>query len=188
AISVALVPPLCVVGYGVGSSNFDIAGGSLLLFLTNLVGIVLVGALVFLLLGFRPTRAERGAEARRGLLLATLSVILLLIPLGFRTIGALQKEQVEAQFSEMLAEHARGAYEISSLKVVRERGQLVVVTRIVAEVGVIGEALKEIQTRLQEEHSQPIRIRAAVVHASFRNLGGEEASAKESRNSPPNSN
>jgi uncharacterized hydrophobic protein (TIGR00271 family) len=177
AISVALVPPLCVVGYGIGSSNFDIAAGSLLLFLTNLVGIVLVGSIVFLLLGFRPTRAERGSEARRGLLVATVGVILLLIPLGFRTIGALQKEQVEAQFSEMLAEHARGTYEISSLKVVRERGQLVVVTRIVAEVGVVGEALKEIQPRLQEEQGKPIRIRAAVVHASFRNVGGQAASA-----------
>ena len=188
AISVALVPPLCVVGYGVGSSNFDIAAGSLLLFLTNLVGIVLVGALVFLLLGFRPTRDERGTEARRGLLLATLGVILLLIPLGFRTIGALQKERVEAQFSEMLAEHARGTYEISSLKVVRERGQLVVVTRIVAEVGVVGEALKEIRQLLQEKHSQQIRIRAAVIHTTFRDLGGEEASAEDSSDSPPNSN
>jgi hypothetical protein len=63
--------------------------------------------------------------------------------------------------------------------VVRERGQLVVVTRLVAEVGVLGEALKEIQPRLQEKHSQQIRIRAAVVHASFRNLGGEEASAED---------
>jgi uncharacterized hydrophobic protein (TIGR00271 family) len=188
AISVALVPPLCVVGYGVGSSDFEIAAGSLLLFLTNLVGIVLVGALVFLLLGFRPTRAERGTEARRGLLLATFGVILLLIPLGFRTIGAVQKERVESQFSELLTEHARGTYEISSLKVVRERGQLVVVTRLVAEVGVLGEALKEIQPRLQEKHSQQIRIRAAVVHASFRNLGGEEASAEDSSDSPPNSN
>jgi uncharacterized hydrophobic protein (TIGR00271 family) len=178
AISVALVPPLCVVGYGVGSSDFEIAGGSLLLFLTNLAGIVLVGALVFLLLGFRPTRAERGAEAKRGLLIATLGVILLVLPLGFRTIRALEKERVEDQFASMLAEHADGTYEISSLKVLRERGQLVVVVRIVAPAGVFEDDLEEIRQRLQKKYSTPIRIRAAVVHATFSDLGGEKASAE----------
>ena len=179
AISVALVPPLCVVGYGVGSSDFEIAGGSLLLFLTNLAGIVLVGALVFLLLGFRPTRAERGAEAKRGLLIATLGVILLVVPLGFRTIRALEKERVEAAFASMLAERAGGTYKITSLKVVRERGQLVVDARIVASAGVFEESLEGIRQRLQKKYSTPIRIRAAIVHATFTELGRKEASAED---------
>ena len=56
AIAVALVPPLCVVGYGLGTSQFWVSGGAFLLFLTNLAAIILVGALVLVLLGFRPTR------------------------------------------------------------------------------------------------------------------------------------
>ncbi len=54
SIAVALMPPLCVVGYGVGiafSLNFDdglqIAKGGGLLFLTNLVAIAFASALVF---------------------------------------------------------------------------------------------------------------------------------------------
>lgn len=57
SIAVALMPPLCVVGYGVGiafSLNFDdglqIAKGGGLLFLTNLVAIAFASALVFLAL------------------------------------------------------------------------------------------------------------------------------------------
>jgi uncharacterized hydrophobic protein (TIGR00271 family) len=75
AIAAALVPPLCVVGYGVGTGQFDIAGGAALLFITNLAAITVAAAAVFLLLGFRPpVRIERGEQARHGL---TVSLVVL---------------------------------------------------------------------------------------------------------------
>jgi len=58
AISAALVPPLCVLGYGLGIVNGSIIVGSFLLFGTNLVAIVMSSMLVFLLLGFRPYQFE----------------------------------------------------------------------------------------------------------------------------------
>lgn len=59
AIAVALMPPLCVVGYGigvaispdiVGTGGFQVARGGGLLFLTNLAAITLMSMLVFLAL------------------------------------------------------------------------------------------------------------------------------------------
>lgn len=57
AIAVALMPPLCVVGYGIGvatSQNFtqgmDYAQGGGLLYLTNLVAITFMAMLIFMLL------------------------------------------------------------------------------------------------------------------------------------------
>ncbi len=53
AIAVALMPPLCVVGYGValgGDSGWKIAWGGGLLYLTNLVAITFTAMLVFVLL------------------------------------------------------------------------------------------------------------------------------------------
>lgn len=59
AIAVALMPPLCVVGYGIGiglspytliSRGFQVARGGGLLFLTNLAAITLMSMLVFLAL------------------------------------------------------------------------------------------------------------------------------------------
>lgn len=59
AIAVALMPPLCVVGYGigiglspdiVGTSGFQVAQGGGLLFLTNLAAITFMSMLVFLAL------------------------------------------------------------------------------------------------------------------------------------------
>ena len=75
AIAAALVPPLCVVGYGIGTGQFDIAAGAGLLFVANLAAITVSAAAVFLLLGFRPSvRIERGEQARHGL---TISLVVL---------------------------------------------------------------------------------------------------------------
>jgi uncharacterized hydrophobic protein (TIGR00271 family) len=52
AIGIALVPPLCVVGYGVGTGSVRIAGGAALLFTANLCAILLFSVLGFLLLGY----------------------------------------------------------------------------------------------------------------------------------------
>lgn len=52
AIAVALMPPLCTMGFGMGSGwNTRIIGGAGLLFLTNLVAIVSSAFTVFLLIG-----------------------------------------------------------------------------------------------------------------------------------------
>lgn len=52
AISVALIPPLGVTGFGIGIGwNAELIRGSLLLYGANLAGIVLSGMLVFMLVG-----------------------------------------------------------------------------------------------------------------------------------------
>lgn len=74
AIAVALMPPLCVVGYGIGlalslnlTEGLRVAGGGGLLFLTNLVAITFTAMLVFLMLRIdeAPVR-EKVREWRRG--------------------------------------------------------------------------------------------------------------------------
>lgn len=59
AIAVALVPPLATTGLGVTLGSGRIAGGALLLFLTNLSAITAAGSVVFLLFGFRPDPGRR---------------------------------------------------------------------------------------------------------------------------------
>jgi uncharacterized hydrophobic protein (TIGR00271 family) len=73
AIAVALMPPLCVVGYGIGltlsfngTDGLQVARGGGLLFLTNLVAITLMAMVVFLMLHIdvAPVR-ERAREWRK---------------------------------------------------------------------------------------------------------------------------
>jgi uncharacterized hydrophobic protein (TIGR00271 family) len=90
AISVALVPPLSVVGIGlclgkIGTAiaasegiETSIATGSFLLFVTNLAGIVFSGSLVFLWQGYGSLK-----KAAIGLIVSLLGLSILLQPLGF---------------------------------------------------------------------------------------------------------
>ena len=66
AIAVALMPPLCVMGFGLGSGvNLEIMGGSGLLFLTNLVAIVASAFLIFLLVGLDTSEVREAVRASR---------------------------------------------------------------------------------------------------------------------------
>lgn len=63
AIAVALMPPLCVVGFGIGIRHYDpqwliVAKGAGLLFAANLVAIVMTSMLVFLSVGMGGSRVK----------------------------------------------------------------------------------------------------------------------------------
>lgn len=68
AIGIALVPPLCVVGYGIGTADGQVAGGAALLLTANFSAILLFAVLSFLLLGYdqidAPAMEERFFTAR----------------------------------------------------------------------------------------------------------------------------
>ncbi|WP_026958975.1 TIGR00341 family protein [Aliagarivorans taiwanensis] len=89
AIAVALVPPLAVAGIGLGWMEVELVAGALLLFLTNLAGIVLAAAATFLVLGFAPFK-----RARKGLLFSALAVALVSVPLAISFNKMAQKTQV----------------------------------------------------------------------------------------------
>jgi len=66
AIAVALMPPLCTMGFGLGSgANMRVMGGAGLLFLTNLVAIVASAFAVFLLIGMNSAEIRAQMELSR---------------------------------------------------------------------------------------------------------------------------
>lgn len=52
AISVALIPPLCVTGIGISTGQLNVVLGSFFLFFTNLTAIFIVSTIFFLVFGF----------------------------------------------------------------------------------------------------------------------------------------
>jgi len=115
AIATALMPPLGVVGIGIAMGDWNVAGGALLLFLTNAVTIAFAAMLVFFALGFAPKR-ESGRRAPRALAISAVFTLILLVPLTLlsasffraaaenRQIDAVVKEEVakyDAEFADM---------------------------------------------------------------------------------------
>ncbi|MFQ5578074.1 MAG: DUF389 domain-containing protein, partial [Anaerolineae bacterium] len=110
AIAAALVPPLATVGIGLARLRWDIAGGALLLFLTNLVAIVAAGALIFFLLGFRPelTKQGRSRVFKRGIISSALLLAALAWVLTSLTVASFRQTSLEQTINRVLrAEVAR---------------------------------------------------------------------------------
>jgi len=89
SIAVALMPPLCVVGIGLSIGDRGLAYGAFLLFATNLVGITLACALVFVAAGLR------APGAHRGLITALLALVPIAIPLAYATSRLIEQQQLE---------------------------------------------------------------------------------------------
>lgn len=85
AIAVALMPPLCTIGIGLGKFNIEIATGATILFIINLVSISLAGAIVFWAMKIHPVLADEGQIKKRALYQIAMSIIILVaisIPVG----------------------------------------------------------------------------------------------------------
>jgi uncharacterized hydrophobic protein (TIGR00271 family) len=82
AVAIALVPPLSVVGLMIEGGRWSEAIGAFMLFITNAVAILLVGALVFLLTGVVPVRlimAERGWVRNVVTLIGIMGMVVLVV-------------------------------------------------------------------------------------------------------------
>jgi len=108
AIATALMPPLCTVGIGIAMGRWDVAGGAMLLFLTNAVTIAFAGTLVFFALGFAPKR-EAGRRVPRALAISAVFTLILLVPLSIISAGffrdAAENRQIDAVVKEEVSKY-----------------------------------------------------------------------------------
>ena len=109
AIAISLVPPLANVGILLATGRPDLALGSLVLFVTNYLAILLTGAFMFSLMGFPAAyRAQNSRRARRSsIIIAAVLLAVIIIPLtaATRTVvqGSLIEQRVTAATKDWLA-------------------------------------------------------------------------------------
>jgi len=102
AISISLVPPLCVVGLGLSGGEWGVAWGAMLLFLTNFLSILLAGGGTLALLGLSAasTKPLEKDKRRRAFIFVTMGVLIVAIPLAATSIQV--AEQTIAQYKTKL--------------------------------------------------------------------------------------
>ncbi|MGB5712708.1 MAG: DUF389 domain-containing protein [Waterburya sp.] len=113
AIAVALVPPLCVVGIGIGMgdeltvqvghivvNSIDVSSGAFLLFMANLGGITIAASIVFLSQSYGSLR-----KALNLTLIWVLMVALLCAPLNNALKKFLIKSRIQADIKIIRSEH-----------------------------------------------------------------------------------
>jgi uncharacterized hydrophobic protein (TIGR00271 family) len=94
AIAISLVPVLAVVGITLAYGRFEMAGGALLLFLTNVAAILVAGVAVFTAGGYnREAVAEDHRIRRRARILLPLFLVVLVVPLGYTSFRTARYNQ-----------------------------------------------------------------------------------------------
>ncbi len=110
AIATALMPPLGTVGIGIAMGRWDVAGGALLLFVTNAVTIAFASMFVFWVLGFSPGQHD-GKRVPRSLALSAMATMLMLLPLTYLSVSVFQEANRTRQINTVITEEVikRGA-------------------------------------------------------------------------------
>jgi len=119
AVAVALVPPLAVVGITLEAGRLDLAGGAMLLYVTNLSAIVAVSTVVFVLAGFVPAR--RLAEMTPRVILGALVALAILIGAGTlltqRSIAVSNRNSQESQVAAAVNEWLSPGLEVENIDI-----------------------------------------------------------------------
>jgi len=153
AIAVALVPPLAVIGIGVGWWDARIMLGAALLFATNLVGIALAGALTFMVLGYGPVRSTK-----HGLIYPTLAAVVVAIPLALSFMRMHVVWQAENTLRSQTFVLDTGAVRLQATQVRYIDGTLHVRGDIYTEQWSGPEDLADLNAHVAEAVGRPVRL------------------------------
>ncbi|WP_198411383.1 TIGR00341 family protein [Marinimicrobium alkaliphilum] len=153
AIAVALVPPLAVTGIGLGWFNWTVFSGALLLFLTNLAGIILAAALTFLWLGYSPFK-----RARRGLLVSLALVVLVSLPLGLGFHRMVQEHRIISTLTDWQTQGVR----LRDIQV-QLGDPLYIQATVVTEEPLAAGQLSAIKASLEARLKRPVRLEAITA-------------------------
>ncbi|MGD1901851.1 MAG: DUF389 domain-containing protein [Geitlerinemataceae cyanobacterium] len=163
AISVALVPPLSVLGIGIAFGNSVLWGGAATLWFANLAGIVLSGVLVFLWQGHGSLRRAKG-----GLIFSLALAIAISMPLAisFRQLRfQSQNRQMVRRTVEALLVATSENLDVRKI-VLQTRGDRLFVE---VEIGIddpdkIDPArVREIQTELQRTLNRSVTLEVTAL-------------------------
>ena len=165
AIAAALVPPLAVVGMGLAWRSWETARGATLLFGTNLVAITLAGALIFLLVGYRPApRKEQQERLRFGLVVMVVGLVLVSAPLAVvssRSMDTLRTQrQVEDTLRERLAERPDTTLVEADLQ--RDEDGFLLTATVAAAEPVTTQEARSLERALEEATGSSVTLRLVI--------------------------
>jgi uncharacterized hydrophobic protein (TIGR00271 family) len=166
AIAAALVPPLCTVGIGLAMGDATTAGGGALLFTTNLIAIVLAGAVTLLLLGFRPGRQrERARRLQLGLVISVVSLIIITIPLAFLFVGAVQESHTRSVIGEVLTQQLDTAagFEVVNFDFTQKGGTVDVQATVYARQDVTEGMVQDLRDQLSQALARTVELHFVAI-------------------------
>ena len=161
AIAVALVPPLSVVGIGLAWGETSLSIGALLLFITNLTGIIFSGVVVLLLQSYGSVE-----RAKQGLIFTVATLIILGVPLGLSLKGLIVQNNVRYEVNEVVRREITSisSGDIRSTTVTPDRDNIAIEMEIAAEPNSITrDRLVEIKNILTDKLEAKVELKVKIV-------------------------
>jgi len=173
AIASALMPPLCAVGIGLAKHEFNIAGGALLLFFSNIIAISVAGIIVFRLIGFGQeifyfgnTGGNNLSKISKYYIYPVVLLIAVSIPLIFFMNKSIQNTRTENTINTTLREGLSIIEPEAILKTINfedKNKQIVISVSINSIEPLSPEEIKKFENKLEFELSKPVKINAEII-------------------------
>jgi len=167
AIATALMPPLCVTGYGIAHGNMEIAFNSFYLFMMNSTFIALTTYLLVTFMNFPKRKYETQKERTRMRRIVGLVAVIMLVPSIFIFSKVLNRTQEEQRIQAYLDENF--PEDFHELK--REKGQDSINVKVFLFEDISDEKLNEYHAQLTALNCQ---AKYSIIDAQESGISKEE--------------
>jgi uncharacterized membrane protein len=150
-----------VVGIGIATGEDAVTYGSLLLFFTNLAGIIFSGGLVFLAMRYGTL-----ARAKRGLVISTMALSVLGFPLGYQMRNLLMRANVRRSVAVLVTRQTLtfSDKDLRSVDVHRLGNRILVELEVAASPDSISQKqVQLVREFLADELERPVDLQVRIV-------------------------
>lgn len=170
AIATALMPPLAVVGYGLATAQFQVAGGAFFLYMTNLLAIALSVTVLSRFYGFGERHSPRHTFWQTGLIVSVF--VALSIPLGLALRDIAYETRVRDVVRDIVLEPFEGREaRLSDMNVTFPRRgdhRIVLQATVLTSERVPG-AEKQLADQLTERFRRPVKVAVDQIQVDDNN-------------------
>lgn len=161
AIAVALVPPLSVIGIGIALGENSLATGALLLFLTNLTGIIFSGVIILLLQSYGSIN-----RAKQGLIFSISILVLLGVPLSLSMRSLILQNNVRYTVNEIIRNQITtfSNSDIRSIGVKRQQDNIFIDMEVTAPPNSLNsDRLRVVRDLLAQKLDKKVELNVKIV-------------------------
>ncbi len=170
AIASALMPPLCVIGIGIAKQDFNIAGGAVLLFLSNIIAINVAGILIFKLVGFgeKIFFDEETGKLKffpKRLIYPISMLFLISIPLIFFMYKSIKNTKMQNLFSSNITDSIsllEPNSKLVNLDFIQKDNIFVINANIRTSQKVTPQEVRKIENKIEYEIGHPVQLNLEV--------------------------
>jgi hypothetical protein len=160
------MPPLCTIGVGIAMGRWDVAGGALLIFVTNAVTIAFAAMLVFSAVGFSVKR-EDGHIVPRALVVTAIFTAILLIPLTWLSVQFFRDASENQLVNEVVTEEvAIYDAELADLSITNQGDNLHIDLTIRTSEPLSYEDVNQMQQDIAVRLQKPVSVVVNQIFAS----------------------